>query len=90
MKIIYVFLLLLFISTQSMAQVTPGQTMTLAIKYYRGETGNYPQSLFVSGITSEDDTKTIWGIKPSALFEGARGEVRVYSSDGHKVSVLIK
>jgi len=90
MKTIVTIFLFLFISISCLAQTTLTETITLSIKYLRGQTGYYPNSSFVSSITDENDARTIWGIKPEALYDGCRGEVRVSRENGLKTVVLVR
>ena len=90
MKFTTSILLFLSVYAGSLAQRTISQTTTLAIKYLEGQAGNYPNSLFVRGITNKDDEQTTWGIKPNALCEGCRGEVGIANKDGYKTVVLVR
>ena len=76
-------------SINCLAQLTLTETVTLAIKFLRGQAGNYPNSLFVSGIIQDNDASTIWGIKPDALYEGCKGEVRVFSNESDRKTVVL-
>ncbi len=89
MKATIIFALFLFMSISCIAQTTLPETISLAIKYLRGQAGNYPNSLFVSGIIRDSDASTIWGIKPEALYEGCRGEVRVFSESSERKTVVL-
>lgn len=90
MKLTTIIFLFLFASIRGLAQTTVNETTTLAIKYLEGEAGNYPNSLFITGIISEDDDQSIYGIKADALYDGCRGEVRVTIKDGNKFVILVK
>ncbi len=90
MKAIIIIFLFLVASTHGFAQQTVSGTTTLAIKYLEGQTGNYPNSLFVTGIISETDDESIYGIKDEVLYEGCRGEARVTSKDGNKFVILVR
>ncbi|MGZ3999274.1 MAG: hypothetical protein ACXVIY_01535 [Mucilaginibacter sp.] len=90
MRIIPIFCFIVFFTVKSIAQVTPAQTMTMAVKYANGDDGGYPRSPFIGGITSEDDALSISAVKPGALFEGATGQERVTASTGKRLIVISK